>query len=175
MCDLHQASILCIWSNDGIVLKKNSQPTFSFFDYLCPTRRQPRPTGTGIVPESSSSLLLEKCWNYWDSEDNKNTLRHFAIRIVMCVLHHQVSKIRYPEQKWHCSNKELTNNTFFFWSFLSYRWPRAGRESENFSTLLLEKYRDYGDSKDHKNAFRYFATRIPPAVNASQTRYDKDN
>ena len=43
----------------------------------------------------------------------------------------------------------------------------------NFSTLLLERYRNYGDSEDHKNAFRYFATRILQAVNASQTRFDK--
>jgi hypothetical protein len=43
---------------------------------------------------------------------------------------------------------------------------------EDFSTLLLEKYRNYGDSLNHRNAFRYFATRILPAVNASQTRFD---
>jgi hypothetical protein len=44
---------------------------------------------------------------------------------------------------------------------------------QNFSTLLLEKYRIYGNSLTHKNAFRYFATRILPAVNASHTRFDK--
>jgi hypothetical protein len=44
---------------------------------------------------------------------------------------------------------------------------------KSFSKLLLEKYRDYGDSEEHRNAFRYFATRILPAVNASQTRFDK--
>jgi len=47
------------------------------------------------------------------------------------------------------------------------------RVPESFSKLLLERYRDYGDSEGHKNAFRYFATRILPAVNASQTRFDK--
>jgi DNA primase len=44
---------------------------------------------------------------------------------------------------------------------------------ESFSRLLLERYRDYGDSEEHKNSFRYFATRILPAVNASQTKFDK--
>jgi hypothetical protein len=46
---------------------------------------------------------------------------------------------------------------------------KAGRVPENFSTLLLEKYRNYEDSEDHKNAFRYFATRILPAVNTGVT------
>jgi len=44
---------------------------------------------------------------------------------------------------------------------------------EDFSKFLLEKYRDYGNSENHKNAFRYFATRILPAVNASLTKFDK--
>ena len=44
---------------------------------------------------------------------------------------------------------------------------------KDFSKLLLEKYRDYGESEAHKEAFRYFATRILPAVNAGVTRYDK--
>jgi hypothetical protein len=49
----------------------------------------------------------------------------------------------------------------------------GNRAPESFSKLLLERHRDYGDSEDHKNAFRCFATRILPAVNASQTRFDK--
>jgi hypothetical protein len=44
---------------------------------------------------------------------------------------------------------------------------------ENFSTLLLKDYRNYGDSVEHKNAFQYFAKRILPAVNTSHTKYDK--
>ena len=44
---------------------------------------------------------------------------------------------------------------------------------QNFSKLLLEKYREYGGSEDHKKAFQYFATRILPAVNAGITKYDK--
>jgi len=50
---------------------------------------------------------------------------------------------------------------------------KAGRVPENFSTLLLEKYRNYEDSEDRMNAFRYFATRILPAVNTGLTRFDK--
>lgn len=44
---------------------------------------------------------------------------------------------------------------------------------EQFSKLLLETYRNYGDSERHRSAFRYFATRILPAVNASHTKFDK--
>jgi hypothetical protein len=44
---------------------------------------------------------------------------------------------------------------------------------EKYSKLLLERYRNYGNSEMHKNAFHYFATRILPAVNASQSKYDK--
>jgi hypothetical protein len=43
----------------------------------------------------------------------------------------------------------------------------------NFSTLLLENYRNYGASVQHKTAFQYFAGRILPAVNTSVTKYDK--
>jgi hypothetical protein len=43
----------------------------------------------------------------------------------------------------------------------------------NFSTLLLEKYRNYGESVQHKTAFQYFAGRILPAVNTNVTKYDK--
>jgi hypothetical protein len=46
---------------------------------------------------------------------------------------------------------------------------------EHFSKLLLEKHRNYEESEDHKKAFRCFATRILPVVNASQTRFDKRN
>jgi hypothetical protein len=49
----------------------------------------------------------------------------------------------------------------------------GNRAPESFSKLLLERCRDCGDSEDHKNAFLHFATRILPAVNASQTRFDK--
>jgi hypothetical protein len=44
---------------------------------------------------------------------------------------------------------------------------------QDFSKLLLEKYRNYADSGNHKNAFRYFATRILPAVNAGMTKFDR--
>jgi hypothetical protein len=42
---------------------------------------------------------------------------------------------------------------------------------ENFSKLLLERYRNYGDSEIHKRVFQYFVTRILPAVNAKSTRF----
>jgi hypothetical protein len=41
----------------------------------------------------------------------------------------------------------------------------SNRVPDNFSTLLLETYRNYGNSEKHKTAFQYFATRILPAVN----------
>ena len=48
------------------------------------------------------------------------------------------------------------------------------RVPQDFSKLLLEKYREYRESEDHKRAFQYFATRILPAVNAGITnKYDK--
>jgi hypothetical protein len=50
---------------------------------------------------------------------------------------------------------------------------KKDRVPKDFSKLLLEKYREYGESEAHKEAFRYFATRILPAVNAGLTRYDK--
>jgi hypothetical protein len=50
---------------------------------------------------------------------------------------------------------------------------KEDRVPEEFSKLLLEKYRNYGSSRTHREAFRYFATRILPAVNSSHTRYDK--
>jgi hypothetical protein len=43
----------------------------------------------------------------------------------------------------------------------------------NFSTLLLEKYRNYGESVQHRTAFQYFVGQILPAVNTSVTKYDK--
>jgi hypothetical protein len=49
----------------------------------------------------------------------------------------------------------------------------SNRVPDNFSTLLLETYRNYGNSEKHKTAFQYFATRILPAVNASLTKYDR--
>jgi hypothetical protein len=50
---------------------------------------------------------------------------------------------------------------------------RNGDVPEDFSKLLLEKYRNYGDSDTHRNVFRYFATRILPAVNAGLTKFDR--
>ena len=50
---------------------------------------------------------------------------------------------------------------------------KKDRVPEDFRNLLLEKYREYGKSKEHERAFRYFATRILPAVNAGITKFDK--
>ena len=50
---------------------------------------------------------------------------------------------------------------------------RNGLVPEDFGKLLLEKYRNYGSSETHKNVFRYFATRILPAVNAGITKFDR--
>jgi hypothetical protein len=50
---------------------------------------------------------------------------------------------------------------------------KKDRVPKDFSKLLLEKHREYGESEAHKEAFRYFATRILPAVNAGVTRYNK--
>jgi hypothetical protein len=43
----------------------------------------------------------------------------------------------------------------------------------HFGKRLLEKYRGYGESEEHKQSFRYFASRILPAVNASYTKFDR--
>lgn len=50
---------------------------------------------------------------------------------------------------------------------------REGSVPKDFGRLLMEKYRNYEDSDNHKNAFRYFATRILPAVNAGITKFDR--
>jgi hypothetical protein len=50
---------------------------------------------------------------------------------------------------------------------------KSNRVPDDFSNLLLERYRNYGNSEKHKTAFQYFATRILPAVNASLTKYDR--
>jgi hypothetical protein len=43
----------------------------------------------------------------------------------------------------------------------------------NFATLILDKYRDFGTSKDHRDAFVYFTNRILPSVNASITKFER--
>ena len=50
---------------------------------------------------------------------------------------------------------------------------RNGRVPEDFGKLLLERYRNYDNSRNHKDVFRYFATRILPAVNAGLTKFDR--
>jgi hypothetical protein len=47
------------------------------------------------------------------------------------------------------------------------------RVPEDFSALLLETHRNCGNSERHETAFRHFATRILPAVNAGLTKCDK--
>jgi hypothetical protein len=44
---------------------------------------------------------------------------------------------------------------------------------DNFANLVVEKYRGYGLSEGHHKAFRYFATRILPSVNASFTKFER--
>jgi hypothetical protein len=60
-----------------------------------------------------------------------------------------------------------------FYNFVPSGDLKQGCVPQDFSKLLLEKYREYEDSEDHNNAFRYFATRILPAVNAGLTRFDR--
>ena len=43
----------------------------------------------------------------------------------------------------------------------------------NFKKLLEDKFRDYGESETHRQAYVYFATRILPAVNTSFNKFDK--
>ena len=50
---------------------------------------------------------------------------------------------------------------------------KKDRVPQDFSKLLLEKYREYGGSEDHKKILQYFASRILLEVNAGITKYDK--
>ena len=52
------------------------------------------------------------------------------------------------DEQWAMSNAVCSPVTSF-----------GGRVHANFSTLLLEKYQNYGDSEDHKNAFWYFVSK----------------
>jgi hypothetical protein len=43
----------------------------------------------------------------------------------------------------------------------------------NFAVLILEKYRDFGSSIPHREAFLYFTNRVLPSVNASITKFER--
>ena len=49
----------------------------------------------------------------------------------------------------------------------------ANKVPANFKKLLGDKFRDYGESETHRQAYVYFATRISPAVNTSFNKFDK--
>jgi hypothetical protein len=44
----------------------------------------------------------------------------------------------------------------------------------NFANLILDKYRGFGTSKEHREAFLYFTNRgVLPSVNASYTKFER--